>query len=465
MSEVDFTNVNLASLDLNKMPRSEMEALQRLLAPKLNKYIPHVPTAKQTAFLLLNNRESFYGGAAGGGKSDALLMAALQYVDVPGYAALLFRRTYADLTLPGALMDRAAEWLRPFMATGEVRWIDKEKTYVFQCPGGGTSTLTFGYLENENDKYRYQGAELQFIGFDELTQINMKAYTYMFSRLRRLKGVKIPLRVRSASNPGGAGHDWVKQRFLIEGPAKGRIFIPATIVDNPFLDAAEYMESLAELDPITRAQLQEGDWNVKHGGSLFDRTWFKVVEYVPHGARKLRYWDLAATEPKPGKDPDFTVGLKLEELDGIFYISDVRRTQKTPGEIEKLVKQTAQLDGYETQIYMEEEPGSSGKNNTYNYGKILRGYAFWGNRETGAKHLRAAPVSSAAERGLVRIVRGIWNTDFLDELEAYPNVNHDDQLDGLSGAYRMLISKANLAAIPIGIKSTMGSYWRQRETG
>ena len=444
------------SFHLANLNTLELSQLQQLLTPKINKYSPHTPTAKQTAFLLVNDKEVFFGGAAGGGKSDALLMAALQYVEEPSYAAILFRKTYADLALPGALMDRAKEWLIPH---ADVKWNEKDKTFTFLSG----ATLTLGYLENDNDKYRYQSSEFQFIGFDELTQIVKGCYTYMFSRLRRLKSSNVPLRVRSASNPGGAGHDWVHQRFLIEGPSKGRIFIPATSRDNPYLDNESYMESLAELDPITRAQLQEGDWNVKHGGSLFDRSWFKVVDHVPEGTRKLRYWDLAATEPKPGKDPDFTVGLKLEELDGTYYISDVRRMRKTPGEVEKLVKQTADIDGYETRIYMEEEPGSSGKNNTYNYGKILTGYAFWGNRETGAKHLRAAPASSAAERGLICVVRGVWNTEFLDELEAYPNVNHDDQLDGLSGAYRMLTSKANFAAIPIGIKSISGSYWRGRE--
>lgn len=456
--------LDAAQLDLSSMPRSALQDLQKMLTPKWSKYIPHTPTAKQAAFLLLNNREAFYGGAAGGGKSDALLMAALQYVDVPGYSAILFRRTYADLTLPGALMDRAAEWLRPWMENGTVRWIDKEKTYVFKCPSGGTATLSFGYLENENDKYRYQGAEFQFIGFDELTQINMKAYTYMFSRLRRLKGVAIPLRVRSASNPGGAGHDWVKQRFLIEGQEKNRIFIPATMHDNPFLDLDEYAQSLQELDPVTRAQLQEGDWNVKHGGSLFDRNWFQVVDHAPTEARRVRYWDLAATEPKPGKDPDWTVGLKISEADGIFYVEDVRRFQKTPGDVEKTVRTTAELDGYDTRIYIEEEPGSSGKNNTYNYvTKVLLGFAAYGNRETGSKFLRAQGVSAAAQKGIIKIVRGIWNTDFLDELEAFPNVNHDDQIDGLSGAFRMIINKANFAAIPIQVNSVKGSYWRNRE--
>ena len=85
--------------------------LKSLLKPKMTKYIPHEPTPKQQAFLLLPHREAFYGGAAGGGKSEALLMAALQYVDVPGYAALLLRKTYQDLMLPNALMDRSEQWL------------------------------------------------------------------------------------------------------------------------------------------------------------------------------------------------------------------------------------------------------------------------------------------------------------------------------------------------------------------
>src|SRR4051812_27808590 len=77
------------------------------LYPSLASYCPHDPSEnpKQAAFLVCPNLEAFYGGAAGGGKSDALLAGGLEYVDVPGYAAILFRRTYADLALPGALMD------------------------------------------------------------------------------------------------------------------------------------------------------------------------------------------------------------------------------------------------------------------------------------------------------------------------------------------------------------------------
>ena len=232
-----------------------------------NSWLPHRPTPKQARFLGLTCPEALFGGAAGGGKSDALLIGALQFADVPGYSALLLRRTYADLSLPGALMERAREWLCGTAA----RWSDKEKTWHF--PSG--ATLTFGYLEHEDDKYRYQSSEFQFVGFDELTQFSETQYRYLFSRLRRLSGSRVPLRMRAASNPGGVGHAWVRQRFLTDGAAAGRAFVPAKLDDNPHLDRAEYVASLNQLDPITRAQLLAGDWNSFEGGR-FRSEWFRA---------------------------------------------------------------------------------------------------------------------------------------------------------------------------------------------
>lgn len=143
LNEVDLTGIDLAEL-------------QTMLTPRLTKYVPFTPTPKQAAFLLMQNqKEILYGGSAGGGKSVAQLMAALQFVDIPGYSAILFRKTYADLALPGALIDMSKQWLMPFVESKEVKWSEKDKQYVF--PSG--ATLNFGYLESENDCYRYQGAE------------------------------------------------------------------------------------------------------------------------------------------------------------------------------------------------------------------------------------------------------------------------------------------------------------------
>jgi predicted phage terminase large subunit-like protein len=233
-----------------------------------NKYCIHKPTRKQTEFLLRQELEVLYGGAAAGGKSDALLMAALQYAWVPGYAALILRRTYADLALSGAIMDRSLQWL----SGSDAHWDASGHKWTF--PSG--ATLTFGYLESERDKYRYQSAEFQFIGFDELTQFTETQYSYLFSRLRRLKDVDVPLRMRSASNPGGVGHEWVKNRFKIDtGGDSSRPFIGAKLDDNPHVDQEAYEEALSKLDYVTREQLRRGDWTITHSGGIFfePKTW------------------------------------------------------------------------------------------------------------------------------------------------------------------------------------------------
>jgi predicted phage terminase large subunit-like protein len=421
------------------------QVTQTLLAIRQNRWIPadpRRPSSKQAAFLSLLGREAFYGGAAGGGKSEALLMAALMYVDHPGYAALLLRRTYADLSKPGALMSRAHDWLGGTAA----RWNDNEHTYTF--PSG--AKLSFGYLDTERDKYQYQGAEYTFVGFDELTQFREADYTYLFSRLRRKAGSDIPLRMRAASNPGGFGHDWVLQRFLVEGETKGRPFISAFLRDNPGLDAEEYVQNLSELDPATRQQLLDGNWFAKPPGRKFRREWFEIVDIAPTEMDRVRWWDLASTEaPKPrvGKrttDPDWTAGVKVgRTAGGLYFVEDIQHMRGRPREVKQLVRQTAELDGIAVDVYMEQEPGSSGVTVIDDYRTLLDGYTFRGLPSTGNKEVRANPASSQAEAANVKLVRGPWINDFLSELEQFPDPSvHDDQVDAFSGAMAQLAKRA-----------------------
>jgi predicted phage terminase large subunit-like protein len=396
-----------------------------------NPWIRHRPTERQGRFLYETGREALYGGAAGGGKSEALLMAALQFAEVPGYAAILFRRTYADLSLPGALMDRARAWLSGTAA----RWSERDKTWTFPS----SATLTFGYLDTGTDRFRYQSSEFQFIGFDELTQFPEEDYRYLFSRLRRLQTSQVPLRMRAASNPGGIGHEWVQLRFLVEGPAAGRVFVPASLDDNPHLDRAEYVASLSQLDPITRAQLLAGDWSARQAGAMFRREWFRVVDHAPAGLCRVRSWDLAATEGRPGADPDWTAGVLMGRSDaGVYYVEDVRRARSTPRRVEQLVTQTAALDGPGVAVVMEQEPGSAGVALAQRYAALLAGYPFAFARATGSKATRATPLASMAEACNVCLVRGPWVSAFLDEAEAFPHGAHDDMVDAAAAAFARL---------------------------
>lgn len=406
-------------------------ALAALFAPKTNKYLAKFkPSPKQLAFLWLNCLEAMYGGAAGGGKSFAELMAALQYVDVPGYSALLLRRTFPELEQANGLIPVSKSWL----AGTDAKWSDKKHRWTF--PSG--ATLQLGHIEYEDDKYNYDGSQFQYIGFDETTGFTESMYRYMFSRLRAPIGLGIPLRMRAASNPGKEGHEWVKQRFITEGRQNGRVFIPATIDDNPYLDKEAYVKSLDQLDPLTRAQLLKGDWSVRPSGARFKREWFEVIETLPASIsyRWFRFWDMAATEADGRNDPDWTRGIKGGlGSDGVIYIVDLKSLRGTPGANKALIVQTAKLDGTAVKVRMEQEPGSSGKTVIADYAKLLLGFDFQGIPSTGDKITRANPLSSAAQAGNVKLLRGAWISTFLDELEAFPEAAHDDIVDATSGMF------------------------------
>lgn len=414
----------------------------RLLVPKLTRYIQHVPEPPQQAFLLLPNKEAFYGGAAGGGKSDALLMGALQYVDVPGYAALILRRTYAELAMPGAIMDRSFEWL----SGTDAIWTAGEHKWTF--PSG--ATLSFGHVQYEMDRYNYQSAEFQYLAFDELTEFPELVYRFLMSRARRPSDLggsmlaAVPIRVRGASNPGGMGHDWVKRRFVDEGASHGRPFIPAKLGDNPHIDREDYRETLMELDPLTRKRLLDGDWSVRPMGAMMRTEWFKTVDQLPSPVVKtVRVWDFAATEDEGGNDPDWTAGVKMALLaNRQLIILDIERFRKLAGDVERHVEAAALRDGRPVRVIIKQEPGSSGKTVVSYYKRKLLGWAVHGVPDTGSKEDRVAPFASQAQIGNILLLRGSWNGEFLDEAGQFPIKGvHDDQVDAAGTGLAQLTIK------------------------
>jgi predicted phage terminase large subunit-like protein len=414
-------------------------------------YCPHVPTAKQLAFLLCPRREAFFGGAAGPGKTEGQLMAALQLVEYPGYHALLLRRTFRQLNQANSLIKRARQWL----ANTDAVWNNSDKRFTF--PSG--ATVSFGYLDSDDDVYQYDSAEFQFIGFDELTSFTEPQYTYLFSRLRTTKDNPLPLRMRAASNPGNRGHDWVKARFMIGQPAEllhreypERFFLPARIRDNPHLRAEEYLAALANLDAVRRRQLLEGDWEVTPSGTLFRREWFDIVEDWPRDVSSMvRAWDDAATHD----GGDWSVGVLMAMArTGVAYVIDVVRVQGSPLEVERLKTVTAhadaQLSDRRAVTLLQQEPGAAGK--AYVEAQLrgpLSGFPVEVERPTGDKYTRALPMSAAAQAHNIKLVRGKWNRAFLDELElAGPDerlYDHDDQWDAGSSAFNYLASHRQAA--------------------
>lgn len=189
--------------------------------------------------------------------------------------------------------------------------------------------------------------------------------------------------------------------------------------------------------------MRGGDWLIKPGkGLYFKRQWFTFIDadQVPVDAVRCRYWDRAATEVEKGKDPDWTVGVKLARTQaGKIYVEDVARMRGNPGEVEAYILATAEADGDAVPIWLEQEPGASGKSEIASYIRLLNRFNAHPDRKRTDKVVAAGPVSAQASALNISIVRAPWNKPFLDELEQFPEGSHDDQVDALSGAYSKLL--------------------------
>jgi predicted phage terminase large subunit-like protein len=182
-------------------------------------------------------------------------------------------------------------------------------------------------------------------------------------------------------------------------------------------------------------------------GQYFKRAWFKNrvdPDRVPRDLRRIRAWDLAATaEGENGnRDPDYTVGCLLgESLDGTIYVLDVNRLRKSPREVESALLSTAQRDGHEVAIRIEQEGGSSGKMvGDHITRTVLRGFDARFVKPQGDKFVRSQPFNAACERQDVKLVRGDWNDAFIEELVGFPLGKHDDQVDAAVAAFAGMTS-------------------------
>lgn len=307
------------------------------------------PQPKQAQFLARPEYEALYGGAAGGGKSDALLVEATRQVHIPHYRGLILRRTYPQLE---ALVSRSMEIYGRAFPGARYRGSD----HVWLFPSG--AKVFFGYLQNESDKYNYQGKPYDFIAFDELTTFTMSQYMYLLSR-NRPTGSGTRVYVRATANPGGIGHGWVKERFIDPAPPmtpvsdnysvtapdgsvmtmqRDRIFVPSTVFDNQILlkNDPMYVATLASLPAAERDALLYGNWDTFHGqyfaefkddpAHYKDRQYTHVIEPfdIPKGWRIYRSFDWGYARP-------FSAGYWAIDYDGVVYrILEVYGCTKDP---------------------------------------------------------------------------------------------------------------------------------------
>lgn len=432
----------------------------------------------QEAFLATSADIAVYGGSAGAGKSFDLLLEPTRHIHVGDFNAVIFRRTYPQITNPGGLWDTSNE-IYPVCGG-----VPKLSMLNWTFPSG--AKIKFAHMQYEQDRYEWDGAQIPFIGFDQLEHFTWRQFFYMLSRNRSLCGVNPYVRATCNPDPdhwlrsfmqwwideetglpiqGRSGivrwfvilddevHWVASKEQLIErfGPdvtPKTFTFIPGRVDDNKILmnQNPEYLANLKALPKVDRERLLNGNWNIRESaGMFFQREWFEIVDACPTLEDEVRYWDRAATEAKAGQPTrgSWTAGAEVgRDQRGIFYIKDMCRFQGSPLQVEQTIKNMASQDGGRVRVGIEQDPGQAGKAEAGVYVRLLAGYNVVVNAVRESKGTRAKPVSAQVEAGNVKLVRGAWNENFIREAENFDGTDKcvSDQIDAISGAFHLLTS-------------------------
>jgi predicted phage terminase large subunit-like protein len=442
--------------------------------PGVEQVIVRPQPGPQEAFLSSPADIAIIGGSVFGGKTWALTYEPLRHVGNPGFTFVAFRRTTPEIRNPGGMWDESQQ-IYPLLGAEP-----RETTLDWLFPSGARGKMAG--LQYDSDVLAWKGAQVCCLLFDQLEEFTEKQFFYLLSRNRSTCGVR-PY-VRASCNPDPDSWLatflawWIDQdtgyaipersgvlrwfirlndeihwagsreelidRFGSKGTyAKSVTFILARLQDNAIGNRLnpEYEATIRAMSYVEQERLLGGDrggnWKIRpEAGKVFNRAWFEIVDAAPAVARRCRGWDKAGTTG----GGDWTVGARIAESGGIWYVEDIVRDQWSAGDREATIRQTAQLDGTRCWIRVEQEPGSGGKESAENTIRGLAGYNVAAVPSTTNKVERAQGLAAQAQAKNVKLVRGLWNEAFLRELHAFDGTGKvpDDQVDAISLAFNTL---------------------------
>jgi len=454
-----------------------------------------------------------YGGAAGGGKTWWLLYEPIRHLGNGQFGAVIFRRTYTEITEEGALWD---ETQNLYALIGGAKATEGKLKWDFLSG----STVRFRHMQHEQDRFKYKGAQIAMVGFDQLEEFTEQQFFYLLSRNRSVSGVRPYVRATCNPQPGWLADLlswWIDQDtgypledragvlrwYVRDGdeivwgntPAelkvkypeqlpKSMTFIPSSVYDNKKLLEVDpgYLSNLMGLPYVERERLLRGNWKVKaEAGKLYSRDWFEIVSEAPVGGIECWSWDFAATAKEFAKDdPDYTAEVGVRKVGEYYYVMGLYAEQIGPAMVDKEFKSRVRdhaerLKGVSRyRCRWEVEPGSAGKRENRRLIRMHAGIDARGVRPLGDKVTRQQPWSALAEQGYVKVVGGDWNERFLTHMhhQPYPEWPHDDIADAFAGAMQAVtddrvlkLAKVDFYSPPSSEKGEETEYRSQAEVG
>jgi predicted phage terminase large subunit-like protein len=435
----------------------------------------------QDRFSKLSVDIAVYGGAAGAGKSYALLMEPLYHIFNPEFGAVIFRRTYPQITNEGGLWDSSEEI---YGAVRDNHQSPKPKLSTLEWIFPSGARVRFAHMQHEKDRHQWDGAQIPFIGFDQLEHFTRRQFFYMLSRNRSMCGVKPYIRATCNPDPDhwlrtfmewyiddetglpipersgvvrwfvvindvvywGDSKKELIDKYGEEVLPKSFTFISGYVEDNKILcdNNPDYVSNLEAMALVDRERLRKGNWNIRESAGMFyQRGWFEIVSAAAVSTDDVRYWDRAATETAPGKEhtASHTAGVRMiQAANGLFYITDSCRFQGSPMKVEDTIYNVATQDGKKVRVGIEQDPGQAGKAEAQMYVRKLAGFNVFVNAVRESKGVRARPLSAQVEAGNVKLVNGKWVEAFIQEMVNFDGSDGcvSDQVDAASGAFLML---------------------------
>lgn len=335
----------------------------------------------------------------------------------PGSTGMVVAPTYTMLR--DATMRTLIDLCR---AGGIIKNFNKTELVLELTDG---KTILFRSADNPE---RLRGPNLGWIYLDEAALMPRLVWLIAIGRLREFPG-----RLWSTTTPRGLKH-WIREVFFRTNTKASYEVIHSTTYQNQFL-GSEFIESLEEAYPASwRAQELEGKF-VDTGSTLFNRENFNVAERAPAGLPWVRYWDLALSVKRRA---DYTASAAVAlGKDGILYIRDMIHGRYEWPDTEKVMAQAMLAEP--TVIHgIEQAFHGLAAVQSFRRNPEVAGITVLGIPVDGDKIQRALPWAARSEAGKVSLISGPWVSPFLSEVSAFPDGEHDDQVDTVSGGVQML---------------------------
>ena len=418
---------------------------------------------------------------------------------MPHFGGIIFRKHANQISIEVGLWDASRK------IYGKLRGATPKLNPRYHWVFPNDVKISFAHIERDSNLDEWQGSEIAFIGFDELTHFTEKQFFYMLSRNRSTCGVK-PY-VRATCNPDADSWVasfiswWINQKTGYPIPDRsGKVrymarlgdvlkwgntreelvsigvkpqniksvtFIAATLQDNKILleTNPQYLANLESLPLVERERLLHGNWKIKAAAGLFfKRSEVKMIEHLPTDVvRWVRAWDLAATDVDEGGDPAYTAGVLMgKRRNGDYVIADVTNERMRSERVRKHIKNTAIIDRKKYKrvtVRLPKDPGQAGKEQAQSYVKMLAGFTVKTVAETGSKETRAEPFAAQWQAGNVEVLIADWTEMYFNQLESFPESKFKDMVDASSSGFAELESATMVSAPDSDTGAEKDSYW------